>query len=155
MPAKDKETSSKKPSKQKEEKSSKKKVPADDETKVENGVKEVVDDESAKKSKQDPLLADSTFPSQMPKYYEFELQKQLENIEIALERTNEAHRNQRRIADTYGYDADSISVLQQLVSRIISLENDRLSVINNMNMVIWSAVLPCMLKNILLSLFML
>ena len=134
MAAKDKESSSKKPSKQSEEKTSKKKAPADDETKVENSVKEVVDDESAKKSKQDPLLADSTFPSQMPQYYEFELQKQLENIEIALERTNEAHRNQRRIADTYGYDSDSISVLQQLVSRIISLENDRLSVINNMNL---------------------
>ena len=112
--------------------------PATEETKVEeNNVKEVVDEDNTKKEnnvKDDPFLASSTFPTQMPQYYEFELQKQLENIEIALERTNEAHRNQRRIADTYGYDADSISVLQQLVSRIISLENDRLSVINNINL---------------------
>ena len=107
-----------------------------EETKVQNNVKEVVDDDNtpSKNVKDDPLLTKTTFPMQMPQYYEFELQKQLENIEIALQRTNEAHLNQRRIADTYGYDADSISVLQELVSRIISLENDRLSVMNNINL---------------------
>jgi hypothetical protein len=83
--------------------------------------------------KEDPFST-TTFPVQMPDFYQFELQKQLENIEMALRRTQDAHLTQRRLADTYGYDADAIGLLQQLVSKMIVLENDRLHIINNISL---------------------
>ena len=47
--------------------------------------------------KEDPFST-TTFPVQMPDFYEFELQKQLENIEMALRRTQDAHLTQRATA---------------------------------------------------------
>ena len=97
-------------------------------------VKEVEEKTGAIRPEEQPSPFETTFPAKLPDFYEFELQKQLENIEIALRRTRDAHATQRQIADTYGYDADSINLLQDLVSKMIALENDRLHVLNNIGL---------------------